>query len=817
MANDMKRWTDNIAETILLIGRQEWLIMMSEGWMDQPQDETCKQQDMLMKFSHHLATHRTLEWEKQYVRYGVLKTMLCAGERGASCNEDPALSLTDPDSTHGYHRAMQDGFFQACDRELLKVNLFYSADGGWQAAVLGEGHGAGSAGEPGRQERAWLTVEAGGLMRAYRLSRRRQAEHELSRAIRDVHLSLSLLQNYRELNYMGFCKIMKKHDAAFTSTRGLNWRSEKLEISPLHSGSRASQAISELESLMCHLIGGDRQEAVRRLQVPPTGDTQPVPVWAAFRMGVTCGLVLALLALITVRVSQVPEWAALRTLLLPYRGGFLLIQFLFLLGINMHIWKRTGINYVLIFELDPRDHLSHHQVFEVAGYLALCWGASFLACLHAPLLPVPLHVQPLLFYALPLLLLLNPTPTFHSSARRWLLSLLCRVISAPLRPVSFADSWLADQLNSLSPLFLDLWGLLSFNTYEVGPSTLNSPPIGQPQDRLMCLIQCFPPWLRFTQCLRRFWDSGDAMPHLLNAGKYSTVFLMVAFAGLYSMAREHPHQAGVVLYLYLWAVATCLSVVVTVTWDLRMDWGLLQGHGLLREEMLYHRQALYYSAMMADVILRVSWALNIILSQMGDSDSTAAISAVLTPLEVFRRFIWNIFRLEYEHLNNCSQLRAIPELPLSPLTLNGHSLLERIMDQEDLAKDHGKHSTVKKKLYLTLICPRTQTKQTKVSVEATEEGCGPELSDTQSPGSSADTSRNNPVTGSVEFSPMISGRRQREKSSDKINEAQSPGLRQTPAEKSPLNPEAVVDLHRTDCPVQLTAAHPTMQWSPSSS
>lgn len=51
-----------------------------------------------------------------------------------------------------------------------------------------------------------------------------------------------------------------------------------------------------------------------------------------------------------------------------------------------------------------------------------------------------------------------------------------------------------------------------------------------------CVIQCFPPWLRFAQCLRCFWDTGH-MLHLLNAGKYFTVFLMVTLAGLYNMAR----------------------------------------------------------------------------------------------------------------------------------------------------------------------------------------------------------------------------------------------------------------------------------------
>lgn len=44
------------------------------------------------------------------------------------------------------------------------------------------------------------------------------------------------------------------------------------------------------------------------------------------------------------------------------------------------------------------------------------------------------------------------------------------------------------------------------------------------------------------------------------------------------------------IYLYIWAVATCMGVVVTVSWDLRMDWGLLKGNGLLKDELVYSQQ-----------------------------------------------------------------------------------------------------------------------------------------------------------------------------------------------------------------------------------
>lgn len=49
-----------------------------------------------------------------------------------------------------------------------------------------------------------------------------------------------------------------------------------------------------------------------------------------------------------------------------YRGGFLLIQFIFLLGINTYGWRQAGVNHVLIFEINPRNNLSHQHLFEVS-------------------------------------------------------------------------------------------------------------------------------------------------------------------------------------------------------------------------------------------------------------------------------------------------------------------------------------------------------------------------------------------------------------------------------------------------------------------
>ena len=46
-----------------------------------------------------------------------------------------------------------------------------------------------------------------------------------------------------------------------------------------------------------------------------------------------------------------------------------------------------------------------------------------------------------------------------------------------------------------------------------------------------------------------------------------------------------------------------------------------------------------------------------------------AVDCVLQVLEVFRRFVWNFFRLENEHLNNCGQFRVVRDISIAPVDM----------------------------------------------------------------------------------------------------------------------------------------------------
>ncbi|XP_071262211.1 xenotropic and polytropic retrovirus receptor 1 homolog isoform X2 [Salvelinus alpinus] len=668
-----------------------------------------------MKFAEHLSSHITPEWRKQYLQYEAFKSMLYAAQ-----DQAPSIEVTDEDTVKRYYAKFEEKFFQNCEKELLKINTFYSeklAEAQRRFATLQN--------ELQSSLDAQRESNAPGLRKrktVFHLSQEERCKHrnikDLQLAFSEFYLSLILLQNYQNLNFTGFRKILKKHDKILETPRGADWRVAHVEVAPFYTCKKITQLISETEALVTtELEGGDRQKAMKRLRVPPLGAAQPALAWTTFRVGLYCGvfIVLAISFLLTgaVLIRYENVWPLVRI----YRGGFLLIEFLFLLGINTYGWRQAGVNHVLIFELNPRSNLSHQHLFEIAGFLGVLWCMSILSCLYSEYTMLPMQVNPLILYGFMLLFLINPFKTGYYKSRFWLLKLLFRVFTAPFHRVEFADFWLADQLNSLVIVLMDLEYLICFYSFELkwtdrkgllpmfnGDYTCHSYSYG-----LRAIIQCLPAWFRFVQCLRRYRDTKRAFPHLVNAGKYSTTFFVVTFAALYSTHKEQKHSDAD-MFFYLLIVFSAVSSLYTLIWDLKMDWGLFdRGAGentFLREEIVYPQKAYYYCAIIEDVILRFAWTIQISLTTMTNIPSVGDIvGTVLAPLEVFRRFVWNFFRLENEHLNNCGEFRAVRDISVAPLNADDQTLLEQMMDQEDGVRNRQGKKSWKRSYSLSLRRP----------------------------------------------------------------------------------------------------------------
>uniref|UniRef100_A0A914W3I8 Uncharacterized protein n=1 Tax=Plectus sambesii TaxID=2011161 RepID=A0A914W3I8_9BILA len=181
------------------------------------------------------------------------------------------------------------------------------------------------------------------------------------------------------------------------------------------------------------------------------------------------------------------------------------------------------------------------------------------------------------------------------------------------------------------------------------------------------LIILLPFWIRFVQCIRRCFDTKKVTPHLANAGKYATAFAVVGTA---VVANRNPSA----IYHAVHLAALFIATAYRLAWDIFMDWGLLdrnwqESNALLREKLLYRRPSLYYFAMTVNTMLRFFWLLPL-LNQMGWTMSPIDAQLMLTvsgTFECFRRFVWNFFRVENEHVNNCGHFRVQRDVSIRPL------------------------------------------------------------------------------------------------------------------------------------------------------
>jgi len=471
-----------------------------------------------MKFAEHLASHLTPEWRKQYVNYDKMKKMLyIICDKAPSQEEDPESEVR-----RRYLVQKEEEFFNYCTDELNKINLFFNqklaeaqtkfrdlnrdvdifsklakdkaskdlkskqdtvakqhlkrlsrgqsnvpdtVDGQNLTLVIDNHHnGKHSSAEILSLQDKALSDSKSQLVDDVRLPK---SMRECQSAFAEFYLSLILLQNYQQLNSTGFRKILKKHDKLLQTDRGHAWFLEHVMQAPFSTNKEIDNLISNTESIVTdQLESGNRQAAMKRLRVPPLSEAQSA--WTTFRLGFFMGsfLILSLLVLLSIFVQNTPEeprWVAVRL----FRGFFLLFANVFLMGLNMYGWQSSGVNHVLIFEIEPRDHLTYQSLMEISSFFATIWALCVLGYLHHNVLDCPATIFPLILLSICLVWLFNPTPYFLKTSRFWFIRHIYLCFTAPFHRVAFADFWLADQMNSLITFFLDMEYLVCFYTHYV--------------------------------------------------------------------------------------------------------------------------------------------------------------------------------------------------------------------------------------------------------------------------------------------------------------------------------------------------------------
>jgi hypothetical protein len=238
------------------------------------------------------------------------------------------------------------------------------------------------------------------------------------------------------------------------------------------------------------------------------------------------------------------------------------------------------------------------------------------------------------------------------------------------RPIPFVDVFFADVLCSLSKVFFD-WGILvhmAFHSGTLAPSTRSI--------LLPSALAAVPYLVRSRQCLVMYNVGRVALhphrfSHLWNALKYSTsIFplLLSAYSKTVgAAAREEELETYLVLLL-------AINALYALYWDIVMDWGMMQNptavvvcskkddnrlstldqqqqrascwRAFLRNRLRFG-VAMSALILFGDAMLRFIWVLRFYKNLFPSEDSFVLCTQFL---EVFRRAIWILLRVEWENL-----------------------------------------------------------------------------------------------------------------------------------------------------------------------
>ncbi|GKT36891.1 Syg1 family like protein [Aduncisulcus paluster] len=194
-------------------------------------------------------------------------------------------------------------------------------------------------------------------------------------------------------------------------------------------------------------------------------------------------------------------------------------------------------------------------------------------------------------------------------------------------------------------------------------------------------------------------------PHITNAIKYFTKFPPLAYGVTRSIKDI---KGGKELSIIPLVIMDGIASIFRIFWDLSQDWGMFVSHkgeggsvgrGVKYNTCLLKRVSLFslhvfVIMLIIDVIVRLLFVNSLAEDWI---DSFTFMMLIVPTLELFRRMMWCVLRVENEHTTNCGEFRVIHTVPLPfDSSLRGHEEEDNENQGND---DDDDHSQYKNTLY----------------------------------------------------------------------------------------------------------------------
>lgn len=465
-----------------------------------------------------------------------------------------------------------------------------------------------------------------------------------------------MLLNFVALNYTGFDKIMKTFDKHAGVKCRKSVRKKLLQqrnfVCSLGSDDLLDQAVSDFALFFEE--GDNRKAEVRLLSKMTQAQYGSRDM---FRFGFKSGITFTLtcFAVYFLAFSLNTSYFKLyHSGFYPaYRGIGCALCFAWMWGLNIFIWERYRINFVYLMEINPRNRLSYHQMLEEASNMSIVFLINLTLLLsHVHLVPehwqTTLQIYPLslvIYFAYRVFAPYKLASLWES--RRWFLTALRHTITSPFGRIRFCDSYVADVLTSMVKIIADLAFSLCFYSSGDFKHPHNEGVCQRNNWVFVVICSTLPLWWRFAQNVRLYYDTSKRWPYGGNSLKYALSQAVVVSGSFHPLYHVNFFTSDWDLARGLWFFFCVTSASYSYYWDVVHDFGLWTDQGWMKRKLLYPHVWWYYTAAVIDFFLRFSWTLTI---TPVDPLLNSTYMPIVIVAELFRRFMWGIFRMEHEQV-----------------------------------------------------------------------------------------------------------------------------------------------------------------------
>ena len=318
-----------------------------------------------------------------------------------------------------------------------------------------------------------------------------------------------------------------------------------------------------------------------------------------------------------------------------------------------------SLNWLYIMEINPASRISYLQVLWVGLFLMAIWSVVFMLNVFYNfyvdsggseiLAMVLLGAYATLFFC--------PFKFMFRGGRWMIIKTFAEAAIAPFGPVRFRNYVMASWVTSLAIPIKDLYLSICFISSNAWAQNL------YPKCFMHDFWLCFLPMLPFTWRLFQIFNRIHNKPSILksqvwNFFRYGTSIILIMMT--YFRLNKGDHA-------FIWIIMYLVCTEYTTFLDVYQDWGLLQNseNGCMLRPNIYFRKSFYYIVIGVNAFCRFGWTLSLLPVQVFENMflSTEFLMLIMCVLEIIRRTLWTVLRMERERSQNTEKFRKIDYIP----------------------------------------------------------------------------------------------------------------------------------------------------------